>query len=218
MTARYTFALALVVAWLGVSGASAANGTDGEPGSPDRTEAVVQARPDVAAAVPPGPAAPVLASAGDGVHVLAADFDVPLTPSLFDALARGVPLYFVAEFELHRPRWWWFDALVVERSLSWRLAYHALTRQYRLTQGGIIQPFDSIEEALRTMSRVRGWRVIEAGEIEPGVGYEAQVRLRLDTSQLPKPFQIGGLAGRDWSPQSEWKRFRFTAPTPKSGQ
>ena len=218
MTARYTFALALAVTWLGVSSAGATNGPGGEPGPADRTEAVVQIQPDPAAQALPGAAAPVLVSASDGAHVLAVDFDVPLTPSLFDALARGVPLYFVAEFELQRPRWWWFDAVVVERSLSWRLAYHALTRQYRLTQGGIIQPFDSIEEALRTMSRVRGWRVIEAGEVEPGVGYEAQVRLRLDTTQLPKPFQIGSLASRDWNPESEWKRFRFTAPIPKSGQ
>lgn len=204
MTFRYALALALVAAWLGASGIPEARGqADGRPESPAAVEAAREPR---------------LEPLPGGGYALAADFDVPLTPSLVDALARGVPLYFVAEFELHRPRWWWFDAVDVERSMTWRVAYHALTRQYRLTQGGIIQPFDSIEEALRTMARLRGWRVVEDDEVEAGVEYEARVRLRLDTAQLPKPFQIGGLTSRDWNPQAEWKRFKFTASTPKSAQ
>ena len=204
MTFRFALALAMVAAWLGASGIPGASGQPAD--APEFRLAQDAAR------------GPRLEPLPDGGHVLEADFDVPLTPSLVDALARGVPLYFVAEFELRRPRWWWFDAVDVERSLTWRLAYHALTRQYRLTQGGVIQPFESVEGALRTLARLRGWRVIEASEIEAGVEYEAQVRLRLDTSQLPKPFQIGGLTSRDWSPQAEWKRFKFKAPTPRSAQ
>ena len=143
---------------------------------------------------------------------------MPLTHSLAEAVNLGVPLYFVVEFELRRPRWWWFDAVVAERTLHWRLAHHALTRQYRLTLQGVIQPFNSLDEALRTVAQVRGWRVIEAGQVPPGVAYDAKVRLRLDASQLPKPFQISGLTNRDWNPQAEWQRFTFTPQTPKSAQ
>ncbi len=156
-------------------------------------------------------------SDGDG-WALSADFPAPLTRSLADAVSRGVPLYFVLEFELHRPRWWWADELIAERSATWRLAYHALTLQYRLTRDGVIQPFDSLDEALRTLARVRGWRVFDASQVSPGVVYDAQVRLRLDSSQLPKPFQISGLTNRDWNPQAEWIRFTFIPPTPKSVQ
>jgi hypothetical protein len=42
------------------------------------------------------------------------------------------------------------------------------------------------------------------------VRYEAAVRLRLDTTQLPKPFQISALTSRDWSLQSDWVRWSFT--------
>lgn len=161
----------------------------------------------------------MLEAAADGNGwLLSADFEMPLTHSLAEAVNLGVPLYFIVEFELRRPRWWWLDAVVVERALNWRLAYHALTRQYRLTQQGVIQPFDSLDEALRTAAQVRGWRVIEAGQVTPGVEYDAKVRLRLDASQLPKPFQIRGLTNRDWNPQAEWQRFTFTTPTPKSAQ
>src|SRR5690606_6977927 len=49
-----------------------------------------------------------LDAAGDS-WMLSGDFEVPLTRSLEEAVRRGVPLYFVLEFELIRPRWWWTD-------------------------------------------------------------------------------------------------------------
>lgn len=150
--------------------------------------------------------------------LLSADFEVPLTRSLDDAVRRGVPLYFVLEFELIRPRWWWTDERVVERSVVYRLGYHALTRQFRLGFDGLMQTFDSLDEATRVMATVRHWRVVDVSRIAPGTEYEARVRLRLDTSQLPKPFQVNAITNRDWNPQTEWKLFTFTPQTPKSGQ
>ena len=40
---------------------------------------------------------------------LQADFDVQFSPRLEEAVNRGVPLYFIVEFELSRPRWYWLD-------------------------------------------------------------------------------------------------------------
>ena len=156
--------------------------------------------------------------AGGDSWMLSAEFDVPLTRSLEDAVRRGVPLYFVLEFELIRPRWWWTDERVAERSIVYRLAYHALTRQFRLGFDGLTQTFDSLDEATRTMAAIRNWRVVDASRLGTGTEYEARVRLRLDTSQLPKPFQVNAITNRDWNPQSEWTRFTFTPATPKSAQ
>ena len=150
--------------------------------------------------------------------LLSDDFDVPLTPALEEAVRRGVPLYFVLEFELVRPRWWWTDERLAERSIVFRLAYHALTRQFRLGFDGLTQTFDSLDEATRTMASVRNWRVADVSRVPRGTSYEARVRLRLDASQLPKPFQVNAITNRDWNPQSEWKRFTFTPQTPKNGQ
>ena len=158
-----------------------------------------------------------LSAEGDS-WLLSDDFDVPLTPALEEAVRRGVPLYFVLEFELIRPRWWWTDERLAERSIVFRLAYHALTRQFRLGFDGLTQTFDSLDEATRTMASVRNWRVAGASRVPQGTSYEARVRLRLDTSQLPKPFQVNAITNRDWNPQTEWKLFTFTPQTPKSGQ
>jgi hypothetical protein len=150
--------------------------------------------------------------------LLSDDFNVPLTPALEEAVRRGVPLYFVLEFELVRPRWWWTDERLAERSIVFRLAYHALTRQFRLGFDGLTQTFDSLDEATRTMASVRNWRVADVSRVPRGTSYEARVRLRLDASQLPKPFQVNAITNRDWNPQSEWKRFTFTPQIPKNGQ
>ena len=40
--------------------------------------------------------------------------------------------------------------------------------------------------------------------------------MRLDTAQLPKPFQVNALTNREWTLSSEWKRFRFNPETTKS--
>src|SRR5205085_6961600 len=80
-------------------------------------------------------------------YALDADFKFELTPRLEEAVEHGVTLYFVAEFEVTRPRWYWLDEKIVIKSQTWRLNYHALTRQYRLSTGGLYQNFSSLGDA-----------------------------------------------------------------------
>lgn len=145
---------------------------------------------------------------GDG-WLLSADFTIPLPGRLEEAVNRGVALYFVVEFELNRPRWYWWDEKAVQASQTYRLSYHALTRQYRVALNGFAQAFATLDEALRTLARVRGWRVLENDQARSGTEYQAQVRMRLDVSMMPKPFQVTAITNRDWNLQAEWTRFRF---------
>jgi hypothetical protein len=160
-----------------------------------------------------------MAPSADGeAWLLSADFMLVLGPQLEEVVNRGVPLYFLVEFELLRPRWYWFDERTALATQTHRLSYHALTRQYRVLLNGVPQSHATLSEALDAMSALRGWRVIPRDRTRPGTVYEGWLRLRLDTAQLPKPFQITAITNRDWNPQSEWKRFVFTAETPRSGQ
>jgi hypothetical protein len=43
----------------------------------------------------------------------------------------------VVEFDLFRPRWYWWDESVILSVLTYRLSYHALTRQYRVNAVGV---------------------------------------------------------------------------------
>lgn len=143
-------------------------------------------------------------------YVLEADFSIALTPPLEDVLSKGVALYFLLEFELIRPRWYWFNEKIAESTYQYRLSYNALTRQYRLGTGSLYQNFATLADALEVMSRVRRYREIEPGVLRRDTNYIAAVRLRLDTAQLPKPFNLTALGSRDWNIASEWYRWTVT--------
>lgn len=150
---------------------------------------------------------------GEEQYTLAADFNIHLGNRLEDAVAHGVALYFNLEFTLDRPRKYWIDEHVATRTLTYRLTYHSLTRQYRLATGSnLYQNFDSLSEALRVMSHVTALPVVERGAIKPGETYVAAVRLSLDRNQLPKPFQIDAFTDRDWQVDSKTLRWTFVAP------
>lgn len=112
-----------------------------------------------------------------------------------DALHKGVPLYFVAEATVLRSRWYWRDARVARAERAWRLAWQPLTRQYRVSTGGLHQSFATLEEALTVLRGVSGWRVAEPKDIEDGGNYYLEFSYRLDVSQLPRPMQIGLQSG-----------------------
>ncbi len=148
--------------------------------------------------------------AEDEDYVLNAQFEFSFNPTLEEALQKGISLYFVLEFELGRPRWYWLDEKVAQVSVQYRLSYTPLTRQYRLTSGMLAQQFDSLEEVERILSRVVSRPVVARNALVPGTRYDAGVRLRLDGTLLPKPFQVNALASRDWTLQSDWYRWGFT--------
>ena len=138
---------------------------------------------------------------------LDAQFDIQFSPRLEEAVNRGVALYFVVEFELAKPRWYWFDEKPVQLARTYKITYTPLLRQYRLSVGSAYQNFRSFEEVVRALSRVRAWAVADKGALRKDVGYQASLRMRLDTAQLPKPFQLNAVASRDWNLTSDWYRW-----------
>ena len=142
---------------------------------------------------------------------LDAEFDVQFSPRLEEAVNRGVPLYFVLDFELSRPRWYWFDEKPVRFSQTYKISYTPLLRQYRLSVGSVYQNFASLEEVTRVLSKLRGVTIPDNSASKKDISaYQASIRLRLDTAQLPKPFQLNAIASRDWSLSSDWHRWSLT--------
>jgi hypothetical protein len=157
-----------------------------------------------------------LAASEEGL-LLSADFAFDFSPRLSEAVANGVPLYFVVEFELTRPRWYWFDEDAASRSTQLRLSYHALSRQYRLSTGPLHQNFATLDEALDVLRRLRNWQVLDRSVALSGSSYEAAVRMRLDQAQLPRPLQLSALTNRELRLESSWRRFIFLPPRGPAG-
>ena len=145
--------------------------------------------------------------AAEDHYVLDADIDIVLSAPLEDALNKGIPLYFLLDFELVRARWYWFNDKVIAREQPYRMSYNALTRHYRIGVGAFYQNFPTLAEALQVMSKVRRREDLDPGTLSKGTAYTAGLRLRLDTSQLPRPFNLNALGSREWSLGSEWYRW-----------
>ena len=144
-------------------------------------------------------------SPGDS-YQLSADFSINLDSVVGQALRRGVPLYFVSEFTLTHPRWYWLDEVVAQSSQTIKLSYNSLTRQYRITRGSLFQNFASLDEALRILSH-QASQPIPASLLKPDEDYDAAARMWLDTSLLPKPLQVNALTGSDWNLDTGWYRW-----------
>ena len=146
----------------------------------------------------------------EDAYVLDADIDIVLSAPLEDALHKGIPLYFLLEFELVRSRWYWFNDKAVTLQQQYRLTFNALTRQYRVGVGAFYQNFVTLTEALQFLSKVRRREELDASALSKGSIYMAGLRLRLDTSQLPRPFNLNALGSREWSLGSDWYRWTVT--------
>lgn len=149
----------------------------------------------------------------EGSHdsvLLSAALKLDLPTAVEDALLKGVAVFFVAEAEVYRERWYWADKKVAGVERHMRLVFHPLTRRWRLAVSpsiiannglGVIlnQTFDSLEEAMAAVRRISGWRIADLSDIDPGARHRVEFRFRLDVSQLPRPLQIGALGQSDWA-------------------
>lgn len=157
----------------------------------------------------------------DAALLVTAQLKLELAPVVEDALVKGLAVYFVAETELMRDRWYWYDRKIGVASRYYRLAFQPLTRRWRLNvsnepfsgaglAGSISQNFETLSEALNVIRRQSAWKVAEMAELDLEARQYITYRFRLDISQLPRPFQIA--AGN----QAEWilsasRQLRLTA-------
>jgi hypothetical protein len=145
-----------------------------------------------------------LARSDEGlVLTFAARFE--LSKPVEEALQKGVPLFFVAQAEVLRDRWYWTDKRVATATRTWRLAYQPLTRKYRVTYGGLSQHYDNLTDAMVAVSRSVNWKLLDPSQLDDGKHY-VEFSYELDTAQMPRPMQIGIGGQSDWSLKVERSR------------
>lgn len=134
---------------------------------------------------------------------LSASYEFDLPHTLYEALHRGIALYFAHEFTLSKNRWYWFDKAVVDEKFLLRVAFNPLTQRYRLSYNGFSQDYDTLEQIMPYIKSVRRWRVADISAVKNS-DYEAAIRFYLDTSKLPKAMQVTNTSFGDWTIGSSW--------------
>ena len=146
--------------------------------------------------------------ADDGLF-LTARVDFRLSPVVEDALHKGIAVHFVAEAEVMRERWYWYDQKAASAHRYMRVAYQPLTRRWRLNTSSeplvnaglgvsLAQNYDSLEEVIAAVQRIGRWKIAEPGELGGSGRHMLRFRFRLDGSQLPRTLQLGSVGQPDW--------------------
>lgn len=133
--------------------------------------------------------------------------EISLDSKIEEAINKGVPLTFIYEFQLVHPRKYWLDEVVASTSTHVTLSYHALSRQYLVSQDGHQTSYEILSEALIDLIQFEDWKVLDRSKIEKGLEYKAAVLVRLDKSKLPKALQVDAIGAKEWdliSEKYEW--------------
>lgn len=142
----------------------------------------------------------------DGVYRLNAVVDYDLTKPVREALLNGVALVFEMRIELVRDRQWWWDAGVADLNQSYRLSYHALSRQFVVENlnTGLQRTFLDLASALHHQGAVRELPLIDAALLNKNETYTASLRAQLALSELPLPIRARAYISSAWRLASTW--------------
>lgn len=146
----------------------------------------------------------------DGDLYLSAQFAFELPEIVEAALLKGIPIYFLAQADVLRERWYWRNRKVASAQRSLRLAYQPLTQRWRLslvsgdmteaTQGLTLgQTYDTLGDVMAAVRRFSHWKIAQAKDTEASGSYLVAFSFALDTARLPRPLQIGTLGQSDWA-------------------
>lgn len=144
---------------------------------------------------------------------LSANLQIELPGQVEDALRQGIPMYFIAEAQVQRERWYWSDQQVGQATRYYRITHQPLTRRWRLhisnaaftggsgTGLALGQTYEQLEDAMAAIQRIYRWKILEPGQVSTTSGVSVQLRFRVDLSSLPRPLQIGALGRSGWNLQ-----------------
>lgn len=141
--------------------------------------------------------------------LLSASLRLELPEVVQDALYKGISMHFIAEAEVLRQRWYWYDKTVARATRYLRLNYQPLTRRWRLAQSSVPfaanglgvslgQNYEELSDALSAMQRIARWKIADEAQLDEGVPYVVNFQFRLDLSQLPRPLHIGAVGRSAW--------------------
>lgn len=152
-----------------------------------------------------------LARSDEGL-LLSANLQFELPTQVEDALRQGIPMYFTAEAQVQRERWYWSDQQLGTATRFYRLTHQPLTRRWRLhisntafagsgTGLALGQTYEQLEDAMGAIQRISRWKILDAAQLSSTSGISVQLRFRVDLSALPRPLQIGALGRSGWNLQ-----------------
>ncbi len=131
-------------------------------------------------------------------------------PEMVEALKAGIEISFRVQVRVERVYHGWFNRTVGEAAFTRSVRYDALSRVYRLRQGGKDETLTTVFDALRAMSEYDTPLPVSV-EPERGKPYRAYVKIRLDRAGLSESLRIVRIL-LSWDIETEWARGYLATP------
>lgn len=135
--------------------------------------------------------------------LLNADVEINFGSEMEKAILKGFTFNFLIEFQLLRPRKYWFNDEVVTTVQQVSLSYHALSRQYIVMRNEQQRTYPTLDAAIEDLSIIQDLKVFEKSDMDKGETYQALLLMRLDHKKLPKTLQVEGITSNDWKMSSQ---------------
>lgn len=147
----------------------------------------------------------------NGVVMVSAHMTYHLSDKAVEALVNGVPLTFNVNVEIQRHRKWLWNKTVVSVRQSYRLEYHALSKQYLVINliTGVHRTFQTLQDAEDGLGTISHLPVGESRQLAKAGDYLGRIQAQLDIEALPSPLSPIAWLSNDWRLSSDWYTWKL---------
>lgn len=144
---------------------------------------------------------------------LSANIDYRFSPAAVDALRHGVPLTVAVTARILQPRHWFWDEVLWQKRLNFRLQYYPLAQTYQVVDevNRVQRSFVTLETALEALGvlqevplKAPRRKLTQKDEVYASVG------VKLDIEKLPWALRPLAYLSSQWrlaSPEYQWPLF-----------
>ena len=128
----------------------------------------------------------------EGVYLLNARLQLPLSNKVRAALVDGVPLTLVLELEVSRARHYWLDEGVASLRQEYQLQYQAVSDRYvvRSLNSGELSSYPDLDTAIDQLARISSLPVLDEALINRGSRHEFSLRVTLNLGDMPETLRV----------------------------
>jgi hypothetical protein len=133
-------------------------------------------------------------------YALSAEMNYQLSEQAKEALRSGVPLFWGLRLRIRQHRDYFWDKTVVDKTIRYRIQYHALLNMYRVRNEstGNVENFSTLSAALDLLSSLQNFPIMAKGSLDPQYAYYAEMKIIFDREALPLPLRPIAYLNSQW--------------------
>ena len=140
-----------------------------------------------------------VSNSNDSSLDILSQFQLSLSPKVYDAINHGVPIYIVLKYAQPKKQLWWQTYNSLDRT-TFRISRHTLSNNYQLKNLSAFEThqFITIDEALKHIA------IFQLKKLNISAADKIALRVYLDTFNLPAQIRASAFFSSSWRHDSFW--------------